>query len=158
MVCSALFLQHALYTVHCTNIMHSRKLSFVITPAVFNQHCKSLFCNIRVNEIRHILLKQIHLITLDINTIENPRISPCTLRNRNMFERRSVDFKTISVVFTRARSNVLCVAIVTSRSWMGLWHHCWRRQWLGRVHCTDWEWDFCLECPPRFTPYFVLFS
>ena len=36
MVCSALFLQRALYTVHCTNIMHSRKLSFVITPAVFN--------------------------------------------------------------------------------------------------------------------------
>ena len=36
MVCSALFLQRALYTVHCTNIMHSRKPSFVITPAVFN--------------------------------------------------------------------------------------------------------------------------
>ena len=35
MVCSALFLQRALYTVHCTNIMHSRKPSFVITPAVF---------------------------------------------------------------------------------------------------------------------------
>ena len=34
MVCSALFLQRALYTVHCTNIMHSRKPSFVITPAV----------------------------------------------------------------------------------------------------------------------------
>ena len=36
MVCSALFLQRALYTVHCTNIMHSRKPSFVITPAVFS--------------------------------------------------------------------------------------------------------------------------
>ena len=48
---------------------------------------------------------------------------------------------------TCARSKVLCVAIVTSRSWMGLWRHCWRRQWLGRVHCTDWEWDLCLECP-----------
>ena len=34
MVCSALFLQRALYTVHCTNIMHSRKPSFVITPPV----------------------------------------------------------------------------------------------------------------------------
>ena len=32
MVCSALFLQRALYTVHCTNIMHSTKPSFVITP------------------------------------------------------------------------------------------------------------------------------
>ena len=36
MVCSALFLQRALYTVHCTNIMHYRKPSFVITPAVFS--------------------------------------------------------------------------------------------------------------------------
>ena len=36
MVCSALFPQRALYTVHCTDIMHSRKPSFVITPAVFS--------------------------------------------------------------------------------------------------------------------------
>ena len=32
MVCSALFLQRALYTVHSTNNTHSRKPSFVITP------------------------------------------------------------------------------------------------------------------------------
>ena len=32
MVGSALFLQRALYTVHCTNTMHSRKPSFAITP------------------------------------------------------------------------------------------------------------------------------
>ena len=75
-----------------------------------------------------------------------------------MLERRSVDFKNVSVVFTCACSNVLCVAIVTSWGWMGLWRHCWRRQWLGRVHCADWEWNFRLECPLRFTPYFVLFS
>ena len=78
MVGSALFLQRALYTVHCTNTMHSRKPSFAITPAVYSQHCKSLFCNICGNEIRHILLKQFHLITLDINTIKHPCISPCT--------------------------------------------------------------------------------
>ena len=36
MVCSALFLQRALYTVHCTNIMRSRKPSFVIIPTVFS--------------------------------------------------------------------------------------------------------------------------
>ena len=36
MVGSALFLQRALYTVHCTNTMHSRKPSFAITPAVFS--------------------------------------------------------------------------------------------------------------------------
>ena len=75
-----------------------------------------------------------------------------------MFERRSVDFKTISVPFTCAPSNVLCVAIVTSRSSMRLWRHCWRWQWLGRVHCTGWEWDLCQECPLQFTSYFVLFS
>ena len=32
MVGSALFRQRALYTVHCTNTMHSRKPSFAITP------------------------------------------------------------------------------------------------------------------------------
>ena len=156
MVCSALCLQRALYTMHCTNIMHSREPSFVITPAVFSEHCKSLFCNIRGNGIRHILLKK---KSSDYPWYKHYLcISPCTQRNRDLFERRSVDFKTISVVFTCARSNVLCVAIVTSWPWMGLWRHCWRRQWLGRVHCTDWEWDFCRECPLRFTPYFVLFS
>ena len=78
MVGSALFLLRALYTVHCTNTMHSRKPSFATTPAVFSQHCKSLFCNICGNGIRHILLKQFHLITFDINTIKHPCISPCT--------------------------------------------------------------------------------
>ena len=34
MLCSALLLQRALYTVHCTN-MHSRKPSFVITLPFF---------------------------------------------------------------------------------------------------------------------------
>ena len=36
MVGSALFPQRALYTVHCTNTMHSRKPPFAITPAVFS--------------------------------------------------------------------------------------------------------------------------
>ena len=61
----------------------------------------------------------------------------------------------ISVPFTWAHSDVLCVAIVTSRNWMGLWRHRWRRQWLGRVQCTDLEWNLCLECPLRFTPYVI---
>ena len=84
-------------------------------------------------------------------------ISPCTNRNRDKFERRSVDCKTISVLSTCARSNVLCVAILTSLSWMGLWRHCWRGQWLGWVHYTDWELDLCLEWLLRFTSYFCLF-
>ena len=45
-----------------------------------------------------------------------------------------------------------------SFSWKGLWRYCWRRQWLGRVHCTDWEWDLCLECSLRFKWHFDLFS
>ena len=42
--CSALFLQRALHTVHCTNIMHSRKPSFVINPPflVNTVNCYSL--------------------------------------------------------------------------------------------------------------------
>ena len=93
MVSSALFLQRALHTMRGTNIMHSRKPSFVITPAFFIKHNTLLFCNIRGNEIRHILLKQFHLITPAINTIKHPHTSPCTYRNRDMFENRSVDFK-----------------------------------------------------------------
>ena len=41
--------------------------------------------------------KQFHLITFGINTVENPWFSPHTWGNKVMFNRRSVDFKTISV-------------------------------------------------------------
>ena len=41
---------------------------------------------------------------------------------------------------------------------MELWRHCWRRQWLWRVYCSDCEWDLCMECLLRFTSYFVSFS
>ena len=73
------------------------------------------------------------------------------LREIAMFKRRSVDFKTISVPFTCTHINVLCVAIVTSWSWIWLWRHYWRRQWLWWAHCTNWEWDLCLECLLWFT-------
>ena len=53
----------------------------------------------------------------------------------------------ISKQFTYVHTNVLCVATVTSRSWMELWHHCWRRKGLGRVQFTVLGWDLCLECP-----------
>ena len=45
---------------------------------------------------------------------------------------------------------------VTSWNQLGLWH-CWRRQWLWRVHCAGWKWDLCMECPYRFVSYFVSF-
>ena len=64
MVGSALFFQRALYTVHCANIMHSRKPSFVVTPAALINIVNLHFFNIRGNKIRHILLKELHLITL----------------------------------------------------------------------------------------------
>ena len=64
---------------------------------------------------------------------------------------------TSGKTFTCARSIVICVAIVTSWSWMGLWRYCWCRHWLGRVHCTDREWCLCMEYPLRFGSYFVLF-
>ena len=66
--------------------------------------------------------------------------------------------KTIWVTFTRAHSKVLCITIVTSWSWMRMRRHCWRRQWLGRVHCTEWEWHLWMEYPLRLTYNFVVFS
>ena len=43
---------------------------------------------------------------------------------------------------------VLWYSFVTPWSYLRLWRHCWRRQWLGRVHYTDYEWDLCLDsCP-----------
>ena len=48
--------------------MRSRKPLFVISPADFSQHPKSLFFNMRGNKIRHILLKPYHLITSDAKT------------------------------------------------------------------------------------------
>ena len=85
----------------------------------------------RGNEIRHSLLKQFYAISLDTKTIKHPCFSPCTQRNKDMFERRSVEFKTISVPSTCPYSNIIHVVIVTSRSWMALWHYCWGRKWLG---------------------------
>ena len=74
---SALFLQRALYTVHCTNIMHPRKPSFVITPAVVSFYCKLLFLlYICGNEMRKILLKQINRTSVHINTIKHPWLGP----------------------------------------------------------------------------------
>ena len=53
----------------------------------------------RGNKMRHILLhKKVHLITMHINTVKHlkyPWLSPWTWKNV-MFDRRSVDFKTIS--------------------------------------------------------------
>ena len=110
------------------------------------------------NKIHNILLQQFHLNTPHINIVKHQCFSSWTWRNRIMFERRSIDFKPISVPFTCTCSNVLCVAIVTSQSWTGLWRHCWCRQWVGQVHCTVWEWDLCMECLLRFISYYVLFS
>ena len=56
MVGSALSLQRALYSVHCTNTMHSRMPSFAITPTVLVSTVNRYFCNIRSNKIRHISL------------------------------------------------------------------------------------------------------
>ena len=113
MAFGALFRQRALYTVHCINIMHSRKPPFVITLAML---VNSVNCNIlytRQQNAQH-FIKQIHRITLHINPVKHPWSSPWAWRNRVMYKRRSVDFKTISVLFTRARRRVVCVAIVTS--------------------------------------------
>ena len=145
MVCSALLLHRALYRVHCTDIMHSRKPSFVITTAILVNTVNRYLFNIRGNEIRHILLKQFHLNTLH------------TLGNRVMFKQRSADCKTISAPFMGAHSKLFCVAIVASWSWLSLWRHCWHKQRLGRVCYTDLEWCLCVGCPLRFTSSLIIF-
>ena len=56
----------------------------------------------------------------------------------------SIDFKTIPVPFTRARSKVLCVALVFSCDVMeltGITTSLLTYTMAGRVHCTDWERD-----------------
>ena len=149
MVCSALFFQRALYTVHCANKMRPRKPSFVITtPFLVNTANRFLYMAIKYATFTETILSD-HL------WYKHCQVS---MINKVMFHRRSVDFKRF-----RSHSHVLAVrffvfAIVTSWSWMGLWRHCWRRQWLGRVHSTDWEWNSCMECPIPFRSYFVLFS
>ena len=45
----------------------------------------------------------------------------------------------------------------TSRSWLGLWRHCWQGQLLWPVQNADWEWNLHAEFPPRFMSYFVIF-
>ena len=150
------------FAVHCFSSVHRTQYIAQIQYTLESRHLwwphrlylirlDRYFFNKRGNKIRHILLQQFHLITLHIKTVKHPCFSPWTRRNRVMFERRSVDFKTISAPFSRTRSKVLCVAIVTSWSWMGLWRHCWCRQWLGRVLCTERGWNLCMECPLQFT-------
>ena len=60
MVCSALFLQCALYTLRAFK-MYSREASFVITPTSLVDIVNRYFCI--SSNIRQILLKQFHLIT-----------------------------------------------------------------------------------------------
>ena len=80
MVCGALLLQRALYTVHCTNIMHSRKSSFVITPTVLVNTVNRYILYIRGNKIGHILLKQFPFITFYMNAVKHLCFSPFTWR------------------------------------------------------------------------------
>ena len=86
-VCSALFLWRAVYTVHCTNIMHLRKPSFVITRHLIN--IVNRYFKIRGNKKRPILLKQFHLSTLNINIVKYQWFSPCAWRNSVMFRSHS---------------------------------------------------------------------
>ena len=66
----------------------------------------------------HILLKQFHLIALDINTVKHPCFSSWTWGIEKCLTRRSLDFRSLS--------KGVCVAIVTSWIWIGLWRHCWK--------------------------------
>ena len=114
MVCRAFFLQRALCTVYCANIMHSRKPSLVISPAVFSLHCKSLFFNIHGNYICHIWLKKNNLIIFYISTVKYSWFSPCTWRNKVMFKRRSKISKRV-----QSHSRALTIRFFV----LWLWRH-----------------------------------
>ena len=158
MVGSALFLQPAcmVHTVHCTNMMHSRKPS-LWSPSPFLVNPVNRYFYIRGNEIRHVFLKHFHLIAHDINTVKHLWFSPCTSRNIVMFESLYVDFKTISVPFT----HVLYADIVISWSWLGFWRHCWLRQWVrwvipigSEIYAWNARFDFTY-CLTHFINHFI---
>ena len=67
--------------------------------------CSSNICG---NKIHKISLKQSHLLIFHISTVQHTKWSPWIWRNRAMFERLSVHFKTISVPFTCNRTDILC--------------------------------------------------
>ena len=85
MVCSALFLQRALYTVHCTStcMQLARESLYVITPDIFFNTVNRYFLIYAVK--RHILLKQLHLITLDTNIVEHQCLRLCIEKNSNVW-------------------------------------------------------------------------
>ena len=75
------------FAVHCFSGMHCTQCIVqynALWKAVVCDHPHVLVSTvnryfvIRGNEIRHILLKQFNLITLDMNTIKYPCISHCT--------------------------------------------------------------------------------
>ena len=124
MVCSALFLQIAIYRC-IVQIQYTLKSQYLGSPPALCLTLWIIIFDIRGNKIRRVLLQQLHTITIDINTAKHQCSSTSTWRNRVMSECRSVDFNTILGPSTCTR--VVCISIVTSWSLMGLWRHWWRR-------------------------------
>ena len=163
MVCRALFLQCILYAVY---ILQSCHLSSTSQYLINSINTGRRYYYIRSNKISHGLMNQFHLIALDVNSVKYPWFSPCIWRNRVMFERRSLDFKTILVPLVRAGSKFLCCYD----------NHFWRHgvDWdcdviadadNGLVKCIGSEiyaWNVCFDsrlilayCPDYFILYFM---
>ena len=153
-----MFLQCALYTVHCAIIMHSREPSFVITPAILGNTVNpyfSIYAAIKFATSHWNISSDYR----DINTVKNSWFRPCTGWNRVVrapIRRLKNDFDSI-----QARSqwgSLRCYLI-----------HLWRHKvaWdCDAIADVDNGWGECVipigdeiyAWSLRFTSYFVLLS
>ena len=99
-----LFTRRTLHRVQYTIITHSRETSLVTTSPCLVQNVQRYFY-MRGNKIHHNLLKEFNPITRDISSAKYLWFRLFTWRNRIV-----LDLKSISVPFTRARSN-FCVKV-----------------------------------------------
>ena len=136
------------------DMMYSRVPSFVIILVVLVGTVNIYLSIHEAIKIRQILLKHFHLITLGINTVKHSRQFSCPWRNIVTFECRFIDFKRLRHLHVRLQlGSFWCYSFVTSWSWLLLWRHYWLRQWLGRVHHTDWERCLYKEWPRDRTSF-----
>ena len=135
-------------SVHCTIIIHftmSTEPSFGISPPFSVNSTNRFFLYMPQKNKLHL----IDLISSDCPWYKH-WFSTWSWRNRVMFEPRSVDFKTISVSFTRACTKVLCVATAFIGDVMKFTRHYWRRQWLkptgSEISAKNVRFDWRLFC------------
>ena len=117
------FAVHCFSSVHCTQLIVQLQCTLETLNMWLQRRCELLF-TIRNNQIFHILLN--NFIWYLLITVKHPWFSPLIWRNIAVFQRRSVDFKTI-------HSRVLTVSFFCC---YGI--HLWR-------HEVDWDYDIIAD-------------